>query len=198
MKNLNIISAVLKEIEGIPMTLESGISFDPDMTKVLMKHSPFLLKPYYDGFKMVTMNGDLLFSVDHVYECGTYENGYTFFRDIEGKYNFTPYIESMNYDSWKDNLVGLYLYGQIMKAQRNSREYNKVRDFFLSLDCYIEFYPHHAIIKTASLSDKARVTVRGYDSNGEPKYEFAVPSGIEGAYRRVKFIEEALEMIRHQ
>lgn len=93
MKALNTISAVLKEIEGIPMTLESGISFDPDMTRVLMKYSPFLLKPHYDGFKMVTMSGDLLFSVDHVYECGTYENGYTFFRNIEGKYNFTTYYD---------------------------------------------------------------------------------------------------------
>lgn len=107
-------------------------------------------------------------------------------------------LESMNYDSWRDDLLGVYLYGQIMKARKDIRKYNKVRDFFLSLDCYIEFYPHYAVIKTANLSDKARVTVRGYDSNCEPKYEFAIPSGLGGAYRRVRLIEEALEMIRHQ
>ena len=107
-------------------------------------------------------------------------------------------ISSGRYDSWQDNLLSIYLFGQIAKAQKDSKTYNKVYEFFQQLDCYIEMYPNHAVIQTANLSNEPRVTVRGYDSDGNPKYEFAVPSGIRGNYKRVYYIEDALEMIRHQ
>ena len=88
------LDSVLASVAGVPMTLESGISFDSDLTAMLMSCAPFFIKPYYDGFKLVASNGSLLFFIDHVCEAKTYENGYTFFRDCEGKYNFTPYFDT--------------------------------------------------------------------------------------------------------
>ena len=87
------LDSVLASVAGVPMTLESGISFDSDLTAMLMSCAPFFIKPYYDGFKLVAPNGSLLFFIDHVCEAETYENGYTFFRDCEGKYNFTTYYD---------------------------------------------------------------------------------------------------------
>ena len=90
--NTNIVSlsAILASIDSIPMTLESGLSFNPSMTTFLMKNSPFFVRPYNgDSIELVNANGDWLLRTSFITEAHTFDNGYCCFVTASNhKYQF--------------------------------------------------------------------------------------------------------------
>lgn len=58
---VNSIIATIASLSNIPMTLESGLSWDRNMTHFLMKNSPFFIRlTAGNGVEFVTANGDWL------------------------------------------------------------------------------------------------------------------------------------------
>lgn len=92
----NIISIILS-LANVPMTLESGLSWDPHMSKALMENSPFFIKlTSNNGIEFVTASGDWLIRTTPIKEAKAFDNGYVYFVTESGhKYNLTR-VENRN------------------------------------------------------------------------------------------------------
>lgn len=97
MATINSIIATILSLASIPFTLESGIGWDPRMTKFLMENSPFFIKlTSANGIEFVTSSGDWLVRTTPIKEVRTFDNGYMYFVTESGhKYNLTR-VEDRN------------------------------------------------------------------------------------------------------
>ncbi|MGN1176326.1 MAG: hypothetical protein ACI4S1_12775, partial [Roseburia sp.] len=97
---VNTILSTILSLASVPFTLESGISWDPRMTKALMENSPFFIKlTAGNGIEFVTSSGDWLIRTTPVKEAKYFDNGYMYFVTESGhKYNLTRVEDRTKYN----------------------------------------------------------------------------------------------------
>lgn len=88
---VNSLSIILESLSDIPFTLESGLVFNPELTTLLMKNSPFFIRPYgVNRIELVNSNGEWLLHTSTIERCETSSNGYVCFLTASNhKYQFT-------------------------------------------------------------------------------------------------------------
>ena len=88
---INTLNSILASIASIPMTLESGLSWDKFLTEFLMKNSPFTIRLYdTDRIELVNGNGEWLLHTSPIVKCEYFDNGYVYFLTASNhKYQFT-------------------------------------------------------------------------------------------------------------
>ena len=114
---VNTIISTILSLSNVPFTLESGISWDYRITKVLMDNSPFFIRlTSSNGIEFVTANGDWLIRTTPIKEAKAFDNGYVYFVTESGhKYNLTR-VEDKNrkYNSGIIQIISDALYSYHM------------------------------------------------------------------------------------
>ena len=98
---INTIIATIASLSNIPMTLESGLSWDRNMTQFLMKNSPFFIKlTSSNGIEFVTASGDWLIRTTPIKEAKRIGHDTVYFVTASGhKYILCvdpDYMEKLN------------------------------------------------------------------------------------------------------
>lgn len=125
---INTILSTIMSIASIPFTLESGISWDYNMTKVLMDNSPFFIRlTSSNGIEFVTANGDWLIQTTPVKEAKYFDNGYMYFITESGhKYNLTRVEDSNKYNvdyvGYRDIIQIIF---DVLEGARTAKQYDR-------------------------------------------------------------------------
>lgn len=98
MNFINNIRNIIASLANIPMTLESGLSWDRSLTEFLMKNSPFFIRPFdTDRIELVNSNGEWVLHTSSITEALLSPNGYVYFITAsKHKYGFVPYCDNEN------------------------------------------------------------------------------------------------------
>ena len=128
MATINSIIATILSLASIPFTLESGIGWDPRMTKFLMENSPFFIKlTSANGIEFVTSSGDWLVRTTPIKEVKAFDNGYVYFTTESGhKYNLTRVEDSNKYNvdyvGYRDIIQIIF---DVLEGARTAKQYDR-------------------------------------------------------------------------
>lgn len=97
---MTAINNTIMSLANIPFTLESGISWNPRLTKALMDNSPFFIKlTAGNSIEFVTASGDWIVRTTPINEAKVFDNGYMYFVTESGhKYNLTKVENTRKYN----------------------------------------------------------------------------------------------------
>ena len=92
---MNVINNIIISLANVPLTLESGLKWDYNLTSFLMKNSPFFIRLYNnDSIELVNKDGEWLLRTSFITESKMYPNGYVYFITASNhKYGFVPYCD---------------------------------------------------------------------------------------------------------
>lgn len=126
---VNSIIATIASLSNIPMTLESGLSWDRNMTRFLMKNSPFFIRlTVGNGIEFVTSNGDWLVRTTPITEAKRIGHDTVYFVTSSGhKYILCidpDYMEKLNsqFPLKKPEMEAVKQYTSFTELPRSNQE----------------------------------------------------------------------------